>query len=380
MIKNTTTKVYPEQSRRVLVAMSGGVDSSVAAALLKKAGFEVAGAFMKCWDGKNRFGECTAIEDATIARQAAKVINIPFYTFDFTKEYRREVFDYFISEYKAGRTPNPDVMCNKTIKFGMFLKKALAMGFDYVAAGHYIKIRNSKCKMQNDKSKFKIVYKLLRAKDRNKDQSYFLWQLIQKQLRYCLFPIGDYTKDEVREMARKFGLPNAERKDSQGLCFVGKVKLADFLEPYIPVKKGKIVDTKGNFLGWHRGVATFTIGQRQGIGLAGGPYFVVDKDIKKNILMVSRDEKDLYKKEVLVGDVNWISGKAPSLPMRVQVAIRYRQKPESAVLTRSNVTGHDPVALLVSFGRPQRAIAPGQSAVFYKGQELLGGGIIVKSV
>lgn len=353
--------------------MSGGVDSSVAAALLKKAGFDVAGAFMKCWDEKDTFGQCAAAEDAAMARRVAQKLGIPFYTFDFTHEYRKEVFNYFIAEYKAGRTPNPDVMCNKHIKFGLFLEKALALGFDYIATGHYVRIQNSKIKIQNENAKFKIVYKLLQAEDKNKDQSYFLWTLSQEQLRHCLFPIGEYTKPEVRELARKFGLPNAERKDSQGICFVGKVDLTDFLQNHISPKTGEITDPTGKILGNHPGIFYYTIGQRHGIGLGGGPYWVLEKRIKDNVLVVTRNEKDLCKKEVFLQDINWISGGEPPLPLRLKAAIRYRQKAEKATLTKARGSRR----YTLKFDEPQRAVAPGQSVVFFGGEELLGGGTIV---
>ena len=353
--------------------MSGGVDSSVTAALLKKRGFKVVGAFMKCWDEVNQFGECTSAEDAEMARQTAQVIGIPFYSFDFTKEYRQEVFNYFISEYKAGRTPNPDVVCNREIKFGIFLKKALALGFEYIATGHYVrlKIQNLKHKIKKTKQK-NVIYKLYQAKDKNKDQSYFLWQLTQEQLRHSIFPIGDYTKDQVRKMARNFGLPNAERKDSQGICFMGKIKLEDFLRQYIQEKTGNIIDAEtGKILGKHPGVFFFTIGQRKGIRLPGGPYWVVEKRIEDNVLVVSKDIKDLYKKEVIVTDVNWISGQEPRFPLSCSAVIRYHHPPAPAKIYKLEDGKYK-----VKFHHRQQAIAPGQSIVFYQGQEMLGGGIM----
>lgn len=349
------------QRVKIFVAMSGGVDSSVAAVLLKQAGFNVAGGFMKCWEEKDVLGNCTSAADEKAARQTARVLKIPLYVFDFTREYKKHVFEYFLNEYRAGRTPNPDVICNKEIKFGIFLDKARKLGFDSIATGHYARIQKIK------------TWQLLRGVDKNKDQSYFLWQLSQEQLKHCLFPVGDYTKPEVRALARKFKLPNAEKKDSQGICFIGKVKMADFLRKYIKDRPGKIVTTDGRIVGKHNGMHGYTIGQRHGIGLAGGPYWVLEKRIKDNVLAVARNEKDLYKKEVIVENVNWLSRIEPKMPLRLRAAIRYRQKPEVAVLTKTiNANRYT-----LKFLQHQRAIASGQSAVFYRGQELLGGGIIV---
>ncbi|MEK7123297.1 MAG: tRNA 2-thiouridine(34) synthase MnmA [Patescibacteria group bacterium] len=231
MLKKTEKK-----NKKVFVAMSGGVDSSVAALLLKKEGYDVVGVFMKNWGEPLGEGErCQWERDQKDAREVAAVLKIPFYTFDFEKDYKKKVADYMLAEYKKGRTPNPDVMCNKEIKFGLFLGRALKLGADFVATGHYVKLKS-----KNEKGKIKI--QLFQAKDKNKDQSYFLWTLTQKQLKYCLFPIGDYLKPEVREIAKKAWLPTAEKKDSQGVCFVGKFDFAEFLKKKIKPKKGKIID------------------------------------------------------------------------------------------------------------------------------------------
>ena len=364
--KNTIIK------SKVFVAMSGGVDSSVAAALLKKSGnFKVVGVFMKCWSA---FDQCAIERDASDARRVADKLDIPFHIFDFEKEYREKVFEYMVKEYGAGRTPNPDVMCNKEIKFGIFLEKALSLGADFVATGHYIKIQNSKFKSQNNNAKFKIIYSLLEAKDKNKDQSYFLWTLTQDQLKHVLFPIGDYTKPEVRQMARQFKLPTAEKKDSQGLCFVGKIDFAEFLKSLIFARKGAVIGADGRKIGEHDGAEFYTIGQRHGLNLGNintKPHYVAEKNIKTNVIVVTeKNDPLLYKKETIAGDVNWIAGKMPKLPLKCQARVRYRQP-----LQEAKIVNHE-LGIKVIFNKPQKAVAPGQSVVFYDNNQMLGGGII----
>src|SRR3989338_4332849 len=262
----------PKKKEKVFVAMSGGVDSSVSAALLKRDGFDAVGVYMKCWqDGE----ACTYQDDEISARLAASHRSIPFYTWNFLKEYKERVVDYMLKGYADGVTPNPDMMCNKEIKFGLFFEKARKLGVDRVATGHYARIQEGR---------------LLEGKDKNKDQSYFLSFIKPEVLPYILFPIGEYAKPQVREFARKFGLPNAERKDSQGICFVGKVDVSDFLKHYIAQRPGEIVDVAGHALGTHEGVMYYTIGQRSGLGLSGGPYYVANKDLAQNRLVGAKDE------------------------------------------------------------------------------------------
>ncbi|MEK7646791.1 MAG: tRNA 2-thiouridine(34) synthase MnmA [Patescibacteria group bacterium] len=356
-----------ENKKKVFVAMSGGVDSSVAAALLKQDdNYDVAGAHMICWKGDSEIPglECSAEKDAEDARRVADKLGIPFYALDFTAEYRKAIFDYMVAEYKAGRTPNPDVLCNKEIKFGLFLKKALSLGADYIATGHYVKIK------QNPVSSLSI------AKDQNKDQSYFLWMLGQEELRHALFPLGDLQKSEVRALARKFGLPTAEKKDSQGLCFVGQVDFAKFLRTLIPAHEGIIKTSNGKIIGKHDGAEFYTIGQRHGLGIGGGTvYYVAKKDLENNVLIVAEGEADaaLYRNDAEIVNASWISGVAPELPLTASVRIRYRQPLSDCVV--EPVAG-DNFKLKILFQKPQKGVAPGQSAVFYRGEEMLGGGVI----
>ncbi len=361
--------------------MSGGVDSSVAASLLKKKNYDVIGAFMRFWKepghGENRC--CSSVSERR-ARKVAKILKIPFYVFNFEKQFKKRIVDYFLKENKKGNTPNPCIVCNKEIKFGLLLEKALKLDANFVATGHYARTK----KVENRKQK--IEYKLLKGKDKEKDQSYFLWMLDQKQLNRILFPIGDYTREEVEKLAKKFKLPFSGVKKSQEICFVPRTT-EDFLKKHIKSKAGAIITKEGKKTGEHEGLWFYTIGQRKGIKLPGGPYYVLDKDLKKNLLIVTKNEKDLYQNELIAKNVNWISGKAPKLPFKVMVKIRYRHKVASATMYKML-----DIKYKILFNSPQRAITPGQSVVFYspatifakgkiwagKHQELLGGGIIDK--
>ncbi len=357
-----------QEQKTVYVGMSGGVDSSVAALLLKKQGYNVVGVFMKNWSNtKDLKGECNWVAERQDAMRVAAKLDIPFKTYDFEKEYKEKVLKYFIKEYKAGRTPNPDIMCNKDVKFKLFLERALREGADFIATGHYANKRQE----TGDKRR---VFKLIIPKDKDKDQTYFLYVLDQKILKKTLFPLGDLTKKEVREIAKKNELITAEKKDSVGICFVGEVDIKDFLKRYIKFTPGNIVDTKGKVLGQHQGLEPFTIGQRRGIEIGGtGPYYVVEKNFKTGDLVVTRNPKDLllYKKELLVKKMHWISGHEPKLPIKVKARVRYRQNLETAEIKKTK-QGYK-----VMFKKPERAITPGQCLVVYQGKECLGGGIIV---
>ena len=344
--------------KKTVIAMSGGVDSSVAAALLKKQGFEPIGVFMKLWKEPGQMeNRCCSSDSEKKARQVAKILNIPFRVFNFEKEFKKRIVDCFLKESKKGLTPNPCVICNKEIKFGLLLEKALKLDADYIATGHYACLRRE-------------TLKLYKGKDADKDQSYFLWKLNRRQLRQVLFPAGNYTKNQVRQLAKKFKLPVFNAPESMEICFI-QTTVDDFFRKYFKTKPGEIIDNKGKILGSHQGLWFYTIGQRKGIKLSAGPFYVLDKDLKRNVLIVTRDEKDLYKKEIIVKNCNFISAEKIKLPFKVAVKIRYRHRSAPATIYKKQNTKY-----YIRFNRAQRAVTPGQSAVFYKKQELLGGGII----
>ncbi|HUC31744.1 MAG TPA: tRNA 2-thiouridine(34) synthase MnmA [Candidatus Paceibacterota bacterium] len=355
----------------VFVGMSGGVDSSVTAHLLKEQGYDVVGVFMRCYN----IDGC-AEADAEDARRVAEHIGIPFYVWDFEQEYKDRVVQYMIEGYRSGITPNPDVMCNREIKFGLFLEKALASGADYVATGHYVKVEKSA----------DGIFRLFAANDSNKDQSYFLWTLGQRQLAHCLFPIGDYIKSEVRDIARRAGLPTAEKKDSQGICFLGKFSLDDFLKQYIPEHRGALLTTGGEHVGEHSGAEFYTIGQRHidadfRFPKTGGvserkPLYVASKDAATNTVVMAEgsDDPALYRNEVELAQVNFISGIVlENGPLQVYARVRYRQPLSAATLSKLQNGNYKLI-----FSMPQKFVAEGQSAVFYGVEgEILGGGIIL---
>ncbi|MGQ7277016.1 tRNA 2-thiouridine(34) synthase MnmA [Brevibacillus thermoruber] len=357
----------PEDTR-VVVGMSGGVDSSVTAYLLKQQGYDVIGIFMKNWDDTDEFGHCTAEDDFQDVRRVCEQIGIPYYTVNFEKEYMEKVFQYFLDEYKRGRTPNPDVMCNREIKFGELLDKVMDLGADYIATGHYARVE------------FRDgAYRLLRGVDSNKDQSYFLNALDQHQLSKTMFPLGSLTKPQVREIAEKAGLATAKKKDSTGICFIGERNFREFLQNYLPAKPGDIETVDGEVIGRHDGLMYYTLGQRQGLGIGGGhgktgePWFVVDKDLERNVLIVAEGagHPRLYSTRLIATDVNWISGKEPASSFTCTAKFRYRQ-PDQGV----TVHLREGNTVEVVFDQPQKAVTPGQAVVFYNGEECLGGGII----
>lgn len=359
---------------RVIVGMSSGVDSSVAAALLKKQGYDVVGVFMHFWKEPAQEGlaenKCCSLESLEDARRVCQILEIPLYTANAEKEFKKEVVDYFLGEYAAGRTPNPCVACNEHIKFNVLLKKMLEMEGDFIASGHYSVVKNDNG-----------VFRIFQGKDKEKDQTYFLYNFNQKQLAKILFPVGGYKKPEIRKIAEKIGLPVFNKDDSQGLCFTPEKYPENFIRRNLKLKKGKILNTAGKIVGEHEGLPLYTIGQRRGINIGGdGPYYVVGKDLKKNTLIVTNDEKDpaLACFQMQVEKVNWIV-EEPKLPAKIMVKNRYRHPAVSAIIKPCSMK-HEACnkCYIVEFDEPQRAISPGQSAVFYtKKGEMLGGGRIV---
>lgn len=359
-----------KNGKTVFVGMSGGVDSSVAALLLKRRGYEVIGVFMRCYNVDG-----CAERDAEDARRAAEHIDIPFYAWDFEEEYKKKVVNYMVEGYRAGLTPNPDIACNREIKFGLFLERAKALGADYVATGHYVRLARSGGNLF-----------IRTAKDANKDQSYFLWTLNQKDLAQCLFPIGDYMKPEVREIARRAGLPTADKKDSQGICFLGMVSIPDFLKRYIPEKKGAVITTSGEQIGEHSGAHFYTVGQRHGLdlkaknkalGLSGAQqtraHYVSSKDVRTNVVVVAEGENHpaLFKKKIKLSGLGF-AAPIHSRCVQVQARVRYRQPVSRAALVIDGKRGE------LEFESPQKFVAEGQSAVFYDAKGLLLGGGIIK--
>ena len=357
-----------QKNETIVVGMSGGVDSSVTALLLKEQGYNVVGLFMKNWEEKNANGVCTATQDYDDVRRVCDKIGIPYYSVNYSKEYYERVFEYFLDSYKKGWTPNPDVLCNREIKFGPFLDQALRLGADKVATGHY-------AKLDQDGDN----YLLKKARDKNKDQSYFLHQLCQDQLRYAMFPLQDLTKPQVRELAKKAGLITATKKDSTGICFIGERNFKQFLSQYLPNQPGEIKSTTGVSLGKHDGLMYYTLGQRRGLGIGGvanstgEAWFVVDKDLTTNTLIVTQgDESSLYSAGLIAKDCNWI----PKLPTQEEfhcyAKFRYRQADQKV---KVQILDDDSMRLV--FAEPQKAITLGQYAVLYDEDEnCLGGGEI----
>ncbi|VAW82101.1 tRNA-specific 2-thiouridylase MnmA [hydrothermal vent metagenome] len=354
--------------RRVIVGLSGGVDSAVAAYLLQQQGYDVEALFMKNWDEDDEAGHCPAEQDLIDARAVAEQLDIKLHTISFSSEYWDNVFEYFLAEYRAGRTPNPDILCNQEIKFRAFLDYALGLGADWIATGHYARIAGETDARQ-----------LLKGLDPDKDQSYFLYRLGQHALNHTLFPLGELHKPDVRAIAEREGFPNFAKKDSTGICFIGERKFRTFLKRFIPAQPGDIVDTEGHTIGHHEGLMFHTIGQRQGLGIGGiqgsnsEPWYVCGKDIDRNQIIVAqgKDHPALFQSALTANDMHWISGAPPGVPLDCQARIRYRQADQAC---RICTLEHNHCE--VTFDVPQRAVAPGQAIVFYSGDLCFGGGTI----
>ncbi len=361
-----TSRGDKRTSKRVFVGLSGGVDSAVSAALLRERGFEVTGVFIKAWQPE--WMSCTWRDERRDAMKVAIALDIPFLFLDFEKEYKQGVVDKMIAEYKSGRTPNPDVLCNREIKFGSFWQKAKELGADYIATGHYAQVQSTPDNLQ-----------LTEGKDKEKDQSYFLWTLTEEDLFHTIFPVGELPKSEVRRLAEKFKLPVAEKKDSQGICFLGEVSMEEFLSHYVKAVPGKVLNTEGKVIGKHEGLVYYTIGERRGFEVtkkdtSSGPFYIVAKDQETNSLVVSDKEEEILEfspNKVVLKNVNWINE-----PESANLSARIRYRGEKLNCSLSLVGKR----LAVEFPHPVRGLSLGQSIVFYNGEECLGGAIMDKII
>lgn len=356
------------QNIKVVVGMSGGVDSSVAAYLLKQQGYEVIGVFMKNWEEDDTDEYCAAAEDMADAQSIADKLQIPFKTINFAAEYWDRVFEYFLEEYRSGRTPNPDIMCNKEIKFKAFLDYAKILGADYIATGHYTRVEREEG-----------ATNMLRGVDNNKDQTYFLYTLQQQQLNKTLFPVGELEKSQVRQIAEEQGFVTANKKDSTGICFIGERKFKDFLQQYIPAQPGNIEDDQGNVIGKHSGLMYHTLGQRKGIGIGGlhdkseEPWYALEKDMQRNVLIIGQghDHPRLMSRGLIASQLHWVRPDKLKSQFRCTAKSRYRQADFECLVEQI-----DDSNWRVTFDKKQRAVTPGQSVVFYQDEQCLGGGII----
>jgi len=361
-----------EMGVKVIVGMSGGVDSSVAAWLLKEQGYQVEGLFMKNWEQDDKDGYCAAAQDLADATAVCEQLGIPLHAVNFSKDYWQRVFSYFLTEYEKARTPNPDVLCNKEIKFNAFLNHALSLGADFIATGHYAKVKHEGG-----------IGKLYKAKDRDKDQTYFLHAVAPEALGKTLFPIGDYLKPEIRAFAKELGLVTHAKKDSTGICFIGEKRFKTFLNEYMLAKPGKIQSTQGETLGQHDGLMFYTYGQRQGLGIGGSrdgteePWYVVDKDTATNTLIVAQGTKHpmLYAQGLLSGPIHWLADYKDALPLTCYAKTRYRQAEQACVISPFQNNQH-----CIMFSTPQRAITPGQFIVLYDKNQCLGGATIEQMI
>lgn len=368
-VQSAVSDIESNASKKVIVGMSGGVDSSVSAYLLQQQGYQVEGLFMKNWEEDDNDEYCAAAEDLKDAQAVADKLGIELHTINFAAEYWDNVFEYFLEEYKAGRTPNPDIMCNKEIKFKAFLEFAAEdLGADYIATGHYVRRREVDGKWQ-----------MLRGLDNNKDQSYFLYTLGEEHVAKTLFPVGDIEKPLVRKIAEEQGLITHDKKDSTGICFIGERKFKDFLARYLPAQPGVIETAEGEEIGQHEGLMYHTLGQRKGLHIGGlaeygdEPWYVVDKDVARNVLIVGQgaDHPRLYSNGLIAKQLHWVDRTTLTKPIKAVVKTRYRQADIPCTITP---TGDDTIE--VHFDEPQKAVTPGQSAVFYNEEVCLGGGII----